>query len=185
MKFKKFTPKLRSIVFLSVFLLGDLLVLIFIIHKSIKEIHVLNKSINTERARLEEKYQKRRSAKLTVENFNKIKGELPSLETAIVRAGDELSLVTALEEAASKNNVSQKINLSPREGKKDFGDRINITLTVDGYFQDLLRYLNDLERMKIFLIIDNINISLAAREDERRSGKIRALLQGHLYYSNE
>ncbi len=183
MKFKKISPKLRSIIFLAVFLLGDLFVLTFIIHKAVKEIYTLNQAINQERAKLEEKYQKRKSARLTVENFNKIRKELPNLETSVIHAGDELNLVTSLEEAASKNNISQKINLSPRENKKDFGDRINITLNIDGSFQDFLRYLNDIERMKIMLIVDNINISQATREDERQTGKIRALLQGHLYFS--
>lgn len=185
MKSKKITPKLRLIIFLSIFVLGDLLILSFVVYRSVKEIYNLNKFINDERARLEEKYQKRKTARLTVENFNKIREELPGLETTIIHAGDELSLVTALEEAASKNNISQKINLSPREDKKTFGDRINITLNVDGQFQDFIHYLNDIERMKILLIIDNLSLSQALRESDRQAGKIRALLQGHIYYSKE
>lgn len=185
MKLKKLTPKLKLIIFLAVFVLGDLLVLTFVVYRSVKEIYNLNKFINDERAKLEEKYQKRKSARLTVENFNKIKEELPSLETTVIHAGDELSLVTALEEAASKNNISQKINLSPREEKKKFGDRINITLNVDGTFQNFLRYLNDIEKMEILLIVDNLSVTQASKEDGRQSGNVRALIQGHLYYSEE
>lgn len=185
MKIKRFTQKIRAIVFLVVFILGDLFVLTFIIHRTIKEIYSLNQAINNERVRLEERYQKRKTARLTVENFNKIKEELPSLESTVLSAGNELELVTSLEDIAFKNDISQKINLSPREGKKDFGDKININLNIDGTYQDFLRYLNDIEGMNTMLIMDNVNISLAAREDERQAGKVRVLLQGHLYFSKE
>lgn len=185
MKLKKLSQKIRAIIFLIIFILGDLLVLTFVIHRTVKEIYSLNQAISNERLRLEERYQKRKTARLTVENFNKIKEELPALESTVLHAGNELELVTSLEEIASKNNISQKINLSPREGKKDFGDKININLNVEGVYQDFLRYLNDIESMNIVLIIHNINVSLAAREDERQAGKIRALLQGHLYFSKE
>lgn len=179
----KLSQKTKSLIFLAVFVVGDLLILILIISRTVREISRLNKAINTERMMLEARYQRRKSARITIENLNQIKSELPSLEATVVHAGNELVIVTSLEEIAAKNNITQKINLSPREGKKDFGDKILITLTVDGKFQDMMRYINELERMKIIIILNNIAFSQVTREDERALGKVRGLLQGHLYYS--
>lgn len=179
----KLSQKIKTLIFLAVFLIGDILILTLIISRTVREISKLNQAIHNERMSLEARYQRRKTARLTVKNLNQIQAELPSLETTLVKAGSELDLITSLEEAAAKNNITQKINLFPREGKKDFGDKIFITLTVNGSFQDIMRYMDELERMKIIITLDNLTFSQGAKEDERLLGKIRGLLQGHLYYS--
>lgn len=175
--------KTKTLIFLGLFIFGDLLILTFVIYRTVKEITYLNKIISTERTRLESRYERRTSARAIIETLNKVSADLPARESSLLHAGGELDLVTALEDAAATHGVNQKISLSTREGKTDFGDKILLNLSVNGTFAELTRYIGELERLPITIIFDNISFSQETSASAKAEGKIRGLLQGHLYYA--
>lgn len=179
----RLAPKTKTLIFLGLFILGDLLILTLVIYRTVKEITYLNRVISTERSRLEARYERRTSARAIIETLNKVSADLPEREGALLHAGGELDLVTDLEEAAARHGVTQKISLSSREGKTDFGDKILLNLSLNGTFAELVRYISELEQLSITVIFDNISFSHELSASAKSEGKIRGLLQGHLYYA--
>ena len=81
--------------------------------------------------------------------MEKIKSKVQLFPQHIFRRGDELKLITALENIAAKNKVSQKINGSNID--KVNAPTINISLSISGKYSNVLNYLADIENMRYFI----------------------------------
>ncbi len=168
---------------LAFLLLSNFLIAFAIVGKTVKDISRLNATIASERAALESRYAQRKKAGNIISNLKTVRAALPELESFFLHPGQELDLITALEEAASSQGINQKIQISPREGKTYFGDKVPLVLNISGNWNEIIRYLRELEKMKILLIIDGISFSQERREEARVAGKISGLINAHIYFS--
>ncbi|MFZ5390904.1 MAG: hypothetical protein ACOZAJ_01360, partial [Patescibacteria group bacterium] len=66
---------------------------------------------------------------------------------------------TTLETIAQQNKVNQKITLRPKEDKTIKNKDLNLQIQTTGQFNDLLDYLNDLEKMNYYLNLDLVRFT--------------------------
>ena len=69
-----------------------------------------------------------------------------------------MEFIKTIENIASNNNVTQNINLLPGKDEKKVNKTI-INLRVEGSYEDILNYIKDLELLKQYINIINLNIS--------------------------
>ncbi|MFZ5391227.1 MAG: hypothetical protein ACOZAJ_03065, partial [Patescibacteria group bacterium] len=139
--------------------LTALATVVLIIWPNIQTIFNLNQQIMAERESLEMLYQRGQKIRQTTAQLEKIKPSLSDLETMFIKPEDELSFVTTLETIAQQNKVNQKITLRPKEDKTIKNKDLNLQIQTTGQFNDLLDYLNDLEKMNYYLNLDLVRFT--------------------------
>lgn len=172
-------------------------IFIFIIQPTIIDIKTFNDRIQMERVALENKYASRRNIKNIIADLKYASdGIAPFEEKIIVKKGQEVSFVSGLEQIAGKNNLAQKIkitpapleasNISPLTGPVPGVVKQNIFITLSGGYIDALKYINDLEKSPVYIIINSINIGSGGGEINDKiisAGNVRAYLEGYVYFS--
>jgi hypothetical protein len=96
---------------------------------------------------LKESLEHVRSTKITMSDYNKY----------LFHGGNELALITDLENIANKNKVAQKIESSNLDNVTD--NVITINLNVSGTYSHTLNYLMDLENYNYFLQIRTLDFN--------------------------
>lgn len=100
---------------------------------------------------------KRLSAENLHDNLNLIKEmdlKVASYDRLFFTQGQELQLITDLENMATKNNVSQKISSPNLDNYAN--NRIDISVSVAGPYINTLKYMADLEKYRYILAIEKI-----------------------------
>lgn len=143
-------------------------VLIFVI-PNMKKIKALTNEVTETEKQLQGLQNSGQSKKEAEENFRLIKKDLATIEAIIPKRGQELSLITTLEEIANQNNLQQKMNIyltDSKTAKAPAGNApaadknsLPFQLTIDGKLINFLNYLNDLEKLKYYLNITSIKIN--------------------------
>lgn len=99
------------------------------------------------------------------EEMRSLKSQFPDLNKLFYQEGDELSLITKLEEFAASNDLEQMISLNPKiEMLADNLKVIAISLKVDGSFINFLNYLQQLKTLNHQLTIENFDIMVSGNE---------------------
>lgn len=162
-KYTKFTLKNKIIVSMTGFILIIFSLLYFIVIPTVKDIKAMGNEIEEQRIDLEKKYIKGQSLRQLTENLKKIEPKLELLDKVFVNQNRELEFITSLENEASKNQVSQKINLGPAQATENKNFRkINLQLLVSGGFVGQLKYLMDLESLSYYINIKSLELSSTA-----------------------
>lgn len=128
-----------------------LLIAIFILVPSLKEINKLKDNVNIIQQELENKYFKTQRLRRSLQELDKIKKETNEFKMATVEKGEELQIITELENLANKNNIDQTLNVSFSEENKAY----TFSFLNNGYFEHQINYLNDLQRLPYYVIIEN------------------------------
>ena len=98
---------------------------------------------------LEERYNNSRRLRLSLRQIGELKTNVGAYEAHLLRAGNELELITLLEKTASEHNVSQKIDSSNLDTASQ--DALTLSIGVSGTYAQILQYLQALERLPWFL----------------------------------
>lgn len=141
---------------------------IFIV-PNIKKIKAIAQEVTETEKQLQVLQKSGQNKKEAEQNYDLIKKDISTLETIIPQRGQELSLITALEEMANQNNLQQKMNiyLSDDKSAKNPPGNIQTTdknllpfqLAIDGNLINFLNYLNDWEKLNYYLNITSIKIN--------------------------
>lgn len=132
-----------------------------------RDIYDINRETLDLRNYLEQKHKNALGLRQSAEKINAAKQQTGIFSAALYRAGDELKLITFLENTAAKNNLAQKIqapNLDKPENKI-----IKFSLNLNGQYRNILEYLSDLEAAPYFIIINRLQLSDASRNTSRSS----------------
>ena len=136
------------------------LLMVFIIWPSIVDIKSLNQSIEDQQTQLEQLYQKGRNVKKTLEQYREVKPAVTSLDSIYVKRGDELKLITTLEQTAKSQGITQDINQASGSNQAQ-GDKLQLQLQVTGSLHQLIAYLTALEALDYYVNIDLVRIGTA------------------------
>lgn len=109
------------------------------------------------RAFLEEKYQQTLRSRVTRKRLSEIKGTLPELQSHVFKRGNELELITYLEDLSAKHKLTQSINNSDLD--KITNSKITISMTLIGDYLNTLNYITDLESSVYFLNIEQLQLA--------------------------
>ena len=102
---------------------------------------------------------------------------MPSYESLFIKQGNELSLVTKLEELADINRIDQKLDLGVN--KNVISENIisvPFNFSLKGDFNDFMQYLKTLRQLTYNLTIQNIELKQTEDSD------LQIQLLGHTYW---
>lgn len=149
----------QTIVTVGVFSGVILLILLGVIIPTAQYIKRLNDETTELKNYLERKYETTAHLRSSIKKIEEIKLTVDEYSQYFFRPGDELLLITALENIANKNKVTQKIENSNLDQKSS--DLIKVSLLISGDYEKTLGYLSDLEKLNYFLNIEKVQISSA------------------------
>ncbi|MFH1193801.1 MAG: hypothetical protein V1661_02300 [bacterium] len=177
---------LIAIIILTIF---GFVIFLFIIQPTIQDINAFNDRIQMEKVSLENKYTNRRNIKNIIADLKYTADNLaPLSEKIIIPKGREVEFISGLEAIAKKNNVAQKISLLPApvagSGNK-IAEKQNLTIVLSGNYIDSLKYISELEKSDLYIIVSSVNIFSGSTEAGKANpaGIIKAYLEGYVYFS--
>jgi hypothetical protein len=166
----------RVSVFFVLFLgisLGILLPTLLNIKKTADESYKL-------RLLLEQKYEQSLRSRVTKQKLNEVKQIIADFDKYIFKTGDELKLITFLENLANKHALTQTISNSNLD--KLGADRMaEITLSLAGDYQNTLEYIADLEISDYFITIEQLQIKPVFNKNGETSKAVTLDLTTKLY----
>jgi len=128
-----------------------------IIWPTVQKIRGMNRDTENLLRYLETKYENAKNLRSSLKKARDIKEEVLGFESHIFRKGDELKLITDLENIASQNGLTQKIENSNLDNIT--GQQAEISLLISGDYQKILKYLADLENNNYFININKISLT--------------------------
>lgn len=146
----------RTILILTLFLISTTIVIMAIILPTIRYIQNLSKDTGNLREYLNKKYETNHSLLTLKQRIEEDKTALETYKDYIFFKGDELQLITRLENLSDHYQVNQEINNTDLDKPGDF---IHLSLTITGNYRNLLQYLLALEKQIYFLQIKNLHLS--------------------------
>lgn len=132
-------------------------IVFFIIWPTINHIKEMDKTTEDLRLYLEKKYERSLNVRATLKQVDAIKAEMVNAPKYLFHTGDDLRLMVALESVAKKNNVEQ--NVANSNLNNPATQNILIALTVTGEYDNVLKYLADLENMPYFFSVNHLVFS--------------------------
>lgn len=151
---KNFLQQIKIVIFLFLLLDG---VIGYGIYKVETMIQTKDKEIKDYLQDLERKSRGSQNLKEALERVRNTKVTMSDYERYLFRSGDELSLITDLENIANKNKVTQKIENSNLDNITN--NTIALSLRVYGTYNNALNYLMDLENYDYFLQIKSLDFN--------------------------
>lgn len=174
--------KKRLSIFTLSIALTAVLIAFLILLPAVKNILELRIYVSNMQQDLNDRYEKTQKLKRSLLELNKIKIEIGEISKSLVDTGDELKIITELEIIAQNNKIDQNIDLNfikesttknqktinNKEGstpttqidtknKRALPNYYQISLLNTGTFVDHLHYLQALEKLPYYIIIDNIS----------------------------
>ena len=152
-----------------------LLILFFIIFPSLKEINKINNEVFQERSRLETLYAKGQLQKKVLSKYNEIKDDALFLDEIVLKENQELQYITTLENLAETTEVNLDITIAP--AKENFSPKLSalsFSFVVTGNWQNLLRWLDELEKLPYYTHISEVNVVGQSNNENNTSLKIKA-----------
>ncbi|PIT88585.1 MAG: hypothetical protein COU29_02295 [Candidatus Magasanikbacteria bacterium CG10_big_fil_rev_8_21_14_0_10_36_32] len=146
---KKILITLLSLVTVVVLLIIGIVLLNLKIKNTEKQINEFLLSLENKSCRNEDL----RSALAKIRDTQK---KVEQYNSFLFKKGNELQLITDLENIALKNNVSQNIINSNLDSAS--GDSLQMTLDISGTYENALKYLLAVERHPYFLSVENLEL---------------------------
>jgi len=149
----------KTIIFLTIISIVTIGIVGGVILPTLYNIKNLEDETSKIRQYMEKKYQDTRSLSNSKQKIEEIQTMMADFEEHLFYRGDELQLITMLENLATANKVNQKINQSNLDKTGD--GTITFSITVNGDYINVLQYLNTLEKQKYFINIKQLTFSSA------------------------
>lgn len=148
----------KTLIKLSIFSVITAMIILGVIIPTFRYIRNLEEETSHLREYLEKKYENTRTLRSSKKKIDEIQSVVSIYPNYLFYRGDELKLITSLENLANNNKVIQKIDSSNLD---KFGDTINLSLTINGDYQHILKYLVALESSNYYFTITNLQLSSA------------------------
>lgn len=114
------------------------------------------KQINEFLASLESKSCKTEDLRSALAKIRDTQKKVEQYNSFLFQKGNELQLITDLENIAIKNNVTQNIVNSNLDNAS--GNSLEMTLDIGGSYENALKYLLAVERHPYFLAVENLEL---------------------------
>lgn len=146
----------KTLLILALFLIGTIIIVSILILPTINYIKNLSSDTGNLREYLDKKYETNHSLLNYKQRIEEYRSSIEEYKNYIFFKGDELQLITKLENLSDNYGVNQKINNTDLDKP---GDTVHISLTITGNYVNLLQYLSALEKQVYFLKIKNLHLS--------------------------
>ena len=132
------------------------------------------------RVYMEQKYEQSLRLRVTRNKLEEIKKSTADFHTYIFKTGDELKIITYLENLAAKYHVTQTINNSNLD-KVGNNQITSISMNLAGNYGDALMYIAELETSDYFIYINSMRASPAFTRSGETTLNINLSLTIELY----
>lgn len=174
--------KKRLTIFTLSIALTAVLIAFLILLPAVKNILELRIYVTNMQQDLNDRYEKTQKLKRSLLELNKIKIEIGEISKSLVDTGDELKIITEMETIAQNNKIDQNIDLNfikesatknqktinneegstptaqiDTKNKRALPNYYQISLLNTGSFVDHLNYIQALEKLPYYIIIDSIS----------------------------
>lgn len=131
-----------------------------VIFPKYRAISRVNQSITEARTQLELKYEKTKRLHKSQISLAAVQKIVDAAYARLLKQGQELQFILALENLAERLNLSQNLNLAstPRHLQKGLA-ALDLDISVTGNFRDLLEYLEALERNRYPVSVVDLELS--------------------------
>ncbi len=186
--FKNLALKRKIIVNAILFLLVVGALTYFIVMPTIKDIKKMRQEIEAQKIDLEKKYLKGQNLKKLSGDLKKIEPEIERLDRVFINQNRALEFITTLEEKATRNNISQKINLANPQNMKEnqLYKKMPLQISTEGEFLNQLNYLINLETLDYYINIKSLELSAAqsrpAGSEGNAGGNMSVLISADTYW---
>ncbi len=145
--------------------LGLLSIVFVIIFPTVNYIKNIKTDIEITEGQLEEKYQKARLLKKSINELEKVKIDVQKFKEITVEPGNELLLISSLEHLASDHNIAQdlSVTLHENEGRDPY---YVFSFQNNGDFYDHIDYLSSLEKLPYYVIIEKLKWNKVEKENK-------------------
>lgn len=131
-----------------------------LIYPAAHKITVIKQQIGQEKSDIQQKLSRSYNAKNIKASIDSMQSALTTLDKMFIQPGHELDLLSTLEAMAAKHHINLTI-------KPDFTGQNNtntivkipLELNATGNFNDLMTFMNDLDAMDYYYVIDNLDLS--------------------------
>ncbi len=155
--------KINKNIFFTVIIFISFFGAFFVLYTSVDKIISLKSQINERFAELDSLYKQGKFVKKVKSEFEKIKSESYVLDEAILKYGDELKLITILEDTATKYSLEQKISIGEIDDKaknnKEEMIELPINVSLQGLYPDIIKYIKDLEESYFYINWTDVTIN--------------------------
>ncbi len=172
----------RVLLALIGFGLTAVIITVAVIWPTARSIRQLKKDTDGLLLYMEKKYEGTRHLRSSQAKAHEIKEEVLSATKHLYYAGDELKLITLLENAASQHNLTYKIENSNLD-QKPTQPRAKLVILVSGQYRDALNFLVELANMDYFLNADKTQFYPAFERREENANGANLRLNLSLYVS--
>lgn len=189
--FIKLNLKKRIIITIITFFFFIFIIIYFIIIPSVRDIKNIKNEIEIQRTDLERKYLKGQNLRRMSEKLKKAEEKIHILDQVFISQNFGLEFITTLEEVASRNNVTQKINLlSSLDPDDSLYKIIPIQLFSQGNFVQQLGYLVNLEILNYYINIKSLELSsnpkkILTSNEEVSQNNVNMLISADTYWQSE
>jgi len=168
----KGNKKLKMLTIGSGLIIAIVLLIIFVLFPLYNKITVMKAEIYDKRVQLQINQEQRKNIEQTRKDYNKIKNDIDKISSIFVDSDKTLDLISDFENIASQQSIQQKITINNNDLNQD--KIINLTISIDGKFENINKYLNQIENLNTYIIISSLDFS--SNEND-----INLLFNAHAY----
>lgn len=151
------THEKKIVILISLITILLSVIILAILVPTVSDINKTAEDISSLKMMLEKKYNIAKSMQRTRKEIEKIEMLSANYNSYFFQLGDELRLITDLEDIANNNHVQQKIENPNWPNTADHD--ITIRLSVSGEYLQLLNYMNELEKTHYFFNIGELHLT--------------------------
>ncbi|MDO8626090.1 MAG: hypothetical protein Q7K39_01360 [Candidatus Magasanikbacteria bacterium] len=153
----KMNAEKRTIIIIALFSFLILLITFLVILPTMQEIRDSKKSVEDLQNYMERRLRKVAAVKTSLSQLKNIDAAASEFSGLLFRDGEELKLITDLENLAHREKVTQTIVNSNLDNITDKHLKININIS--GLYINTLKYLAELERLPYFITIEELQLT--------------------------
>ena len=157
----------KTIITVAALTLVAILIVVFIILPTSKNIKKITEETYNLRAYMEQKYKKSLNSKLTKKKLIDIEKGSKHFDKYLFSRKNALKLIKFLEDLSQNSNVKQNIRSSNLDEIKK-GNLVKISTTITGNYHDVLNYIHNLETSQYFINIKDIRLTPRSGEKEKQ-----------------
>lgn len=138
---------------------------------ALDEIGIIRSQVYDERVRLEKLYVRGQLQKKVRENYARIKDDVKFLDEIFLREHQELTYITALEQAGAAANIELKINIGEtKRTPQQLLSTLGFSFEIKGAWPNIMRWLDAVEQIPYYTDIKEMAVAV---HDEQPNGQPR------------
>lgn len=167
------TLKQKLLIYILVIIFGLLVIGGLIVWPTVSHILSLQRDITILQLDMENRYEKMQKLRKSLQELDEIKTVVNQMDKLSIKQGEELSVITQLEQIALDHNIEQNTNLNFVDTSKEkikpkdkpaLPQYYKFSFLNNGYFAEHIHYLEDLERLPYYFIINNLSFEKRKNE---------------------